>query len=178
VVRQGTEDDLPHFFALMLKTCSRQSVSPSPGSLDALRLLWRVFARTDEVQLWIAECADSRPAAQLNLLFGGRMTLWKKGWDGSHREWHSNEVLEAHAIEWANAHGYRVCDFCAIDLSIAKSILDGRSLSRTQATSRDAFNLGFGGVPKLLPPALLYVPNPVLRWVYRGVGATLLRTVR
>ena len=176
-VREGAEGDLPDFFELMANSCRRQGVVPSPPSLESIRCMWSIFSRTNEIHVSFAECAGSRPAAVLNLLFGDRTTLWKKGWDGTHRDWHSNELVEYHAIEKAHRQGHRICDLCSIDTAAAKDILRGEEPGRSLRT-RDAFNLKFGGYPKLLPPAMVYIPSEALRWGYRRWGAPLLQSWR
>lgn len=166
VVREGTEADLPRFFELMTATCRRQHTSPNPSTLDAIRLLWRTFAPTKSIRLTFAECNNGSPAAQLCLNFGDRVTLWKKGWDGSHGSWHPNELLEVEVLEWAHSQGYRIGDFCSLSLPTARQMLQGQPLTEIPLTSRDEFTLRFGGYPKLLPEPRLLVPNPVLRWGY------------
>lgn len=168
-VRTGGEDDLPRFFELMLATCRRQGTSPNPGSLESLRRLWRLFAQIDGVELAFAGRDGRDIAGRMNLVFGHRVTQWKKGWDGSNPNWHPNELLADHALEWAHTHGHHLCDFSAINRLTAEHILAGRPHDAAIARSRDMFNLRLGGYPKLLPRALVLLPNPVLRWGYQAV---------
>jgi hypothetical protein len=95
------------------------------------------------------------------------VTQWKKGWDGTHSEWHPNERLADHALEWAQAHGHRLCDFSAISRRTAEHILSDQPTDSSIARSRDMFNLRLGGYPQLLPLARIYLPNPLLRLAYR-----------
>lgn len=167
IVRAGTEADLPRFFDLMSATCRRQGSAPNPGSLDSLRRLWQVFARRDAVELAFATRNGVDIASRMNLIFGDRVTQWKKGWDGSQPGCHPNELLVDHALEWAHARGYRACDFSAISRPTAETILAGGPKDSAVARSRDMFNLRLGGYPQLLPRARLFLPNPVLRWAFR-----------
>lgn len=167
-VREGTVADLPRFFDLMSATCRRQKARPNPASLGAVQLLWESFAPTNSIRLFLAECDDGIPAAQLCLIFGDRVTLWKKGWDGSHGQWHPNELLEDEVLAWSHAAGHRICDFCSFGRAAAQQILDGRSVGDNELTKRDQFTLRFGGRPQLLPPARVFIPNPVARWAYRN----------
>jgi hypothetical protein len=167
-VREGTEADLPKFFELMEATCRRQLTKPNPASLNAVRRLWHAFAPSNSVRLTFADCPGDTPATKLSLIFGERMTVWKKGWDGSHGDWHPNELLESDALEWAHDHGCRICDFCSFNRAATVQLSNGRPPSEICLTSRDEYHFRFGGLPKLLPRARLHVPNPILRWGYHN----------
>jgi hypothetical protein len=166
-VRAGTEEDLPLFFNLMAATCQRQNAAPNPATFASLRRLWRLFAASGSVEMAFAGRDGQDVAGRMNLIFGHRVTQWKKGWDGTHSEWHPNELLADHALEWAQDHGHRLCDFSAINRLTAESILAGRPTDSSIARSRDMFNLRLGGFPQLLPRARIYLPNSILRWGYR-----------
>lgn len=166
-VRAGTEADLPRFFELMSATCRRQGTSPNPGSLESLRRLWHLFARSGAAELAFAGRDGRDIAGRMNLVFGHRVTQWKKGWDGSNPNWHPNELLADHALEWAHTQGHRFCDFSAINRLTAEHILAGRPQDERIARSRDMFNLRLGGHPMLLPRARVLLTNPLLRWGYR-----------
>ena len=166
VVRPGTEADLPLFFTLMSATCRRQNSAPNPPSLDSLRRLWHVFMRNGSIEMAFAHHDGRDVAGRINLNFGHRVTQWKKGWDGTHHDWHPNELLADHALEWAHVHGYHLCDFSAINRHTAVHIMAGRPIDASMARSRDMFNLRLGGFPRLLPRARLFLPNSILRWAY------------
>jgi hypothetical protein len=167
VVREGNHADIPRFFELMAATCTRQRTPPNPPSEEAIRRLWHIFHQAGAIRLTLAESPGGIPAAKLSLLFGDRMTLWKKGWDGSQGDWHPNELLEDEALEWAHARGFRICDFCSLGRATALRLLSGEPVTGEILGTRDEYHLRFGGFPQLLPPAHLLVPNPVLRWGYR-----------
>ncbi len=167
-VRSGSAADLPLFFKLMSATCRRQNSSPNPATLDSLRTLWDLFARTGSVELAFAGRDGIDVAGRMNLTFGDRVTQWKKGWDGSNYQWHPNELLADHALQWAHDRGYRVCDFSAISRPAAIHILQGGSIDAV-ARSRDMFNLRLGGYPQLLPRAKILLPNSLLRWSFRNI---------
>lgn len=166
-MRTGSEQDLPLFFKLMCATCQRQQTAPNPGSLDSLRRLWHLFAGSNSAELAFAGRDGHDVAGRMNLIFGNRVTQWKKGWDGTNPNWHANEFLADHALEWAHAQGYRFCDFSAINRLTAEHLLSGKPSDDTIARSRDMFNLRLGGFPRLLPRAHLLLVNPLLRWGYR-----------
>lgn len=172
-VREGTEADIPRFFELMEATCRRQRTTPNPSSVEALRRLWKVFSRAGAIRLTFAEGSGLVPAAKLSLTFGDRMTVWKKGWDGTQGDWHPNELLEDDALEWGHSHGFRLCDFGSLGRATALAILKSQPLDAKNLSTRDEYHLRFGGFPHLLPPARLLLPNPILRWGYRMSVARL-----
>lgn len=160
--RIGNKADLPAFFGLMATTCERQKSKPNPSSASLLADLWDLFAPTGEIHLFLVEC-DSKPiAGLLCLAWGKQLVFWKKGWNGNHHEFHPNELLHDGAIEWANANGYTHCDFCSLDYKTALHLLSG-STEKIPGRVRDVFNLRFGGFAKILPPPLLWIPNPLIR---------------
>lgn len=163
----GGEEDLPVFFELMRATCERQGVKPNPPSLAALRELWRHFAPANAVRLTLLRCADgTTPAGKLSIRFGNCLTVWKKGWDGTHNQVHPNELLEEESLEWAHGQGLASCDFCSFSRTVAEEILRNPD-ARLPLSSRDEYHLRFGGQPKVLAPPLVLLPNPLLRMLYR-----------
>jgi peptidoglycan pentaglycine glycine transferase (the first glycine) len=168
-IREGNETDLPLFFDLMLETCRRQGATPNPSSLEALRSLWSAFAPTKRIRLTFAEFEGKSVSGLLCIPFGRAMNIWKKGWNATATACHPNELLNADALEWASQHGLQFADFAALDRSIALSLTNGQEISAEQMGKRDFFNMGFGGFPKLLPPARVYIQNPLFRRLYSSV---------
>jgi CelD/BcsL family acetyltransferase involved in cellulose biosynthesis len=166
-IRLGAEQDLPAFFELMASTCRRQGVSPNPARVEALRLLWSLFAPEKDLRLTLVECGGETPAAKLSLGFGSRYTVWKKGWNGGQGQCHPNELLEDDAIAWALGQGYRLLDFCSFNRRAAERLLAGESAEGVPLSSRDEYHLRFGGRPLLLPRAMILLPNVLFRWLYR-----------
>jgi lipid II:glycine glycyltransferase (peptidoglycan interpeptide bridge formation enzyme) len=169
-VREGTEEDVGSFFELMLETCRRQRTKPNPASASALLELWRTFSPGGGVRLTFAEKEGTPLAGLLCIVFGRRVTLWKKGWNSSVGPLHPNELLHLEAIRWAWENRYQCCDFLALDRGIAEAMLAGRPLDPQQKRSRHLFNVKLGTAPRLLPPALIYVADPRARALYRGAG--------
>ncbi len=176
-VRECAENDLPVFFDLMRATCQRQGVHPNPSSLEGVRAIWNAFSPTKQIRLTIAETQGEPVAALLALKFGQIVTLWKKGWSGEHSNLHPNEVLAGEALDWASLQGFEYCDFAGLDTQIAATLIKGEPLSEAQMKSRDFFNIGFGGEPKLLPEPRVLIPNPLLRKLY-GVCGPLFQSLR
>ena len=175
VTREGKEEDLPRFFELMSATCQRQNATPNPPTLEAVRRLWRIFSPTKSIRVTFAECTGVIVAAKLNLHFGTTVSIWKKGWDGSHGDWHPNELLEEETFAWAHGHGYEACDFCSFSRAATTCLGEGKPAPNTLLSSRDEYHLRFGGRPRLLPPPLVLIRNPVLRWGYRNFYVPLER---
>jgi peptidoglycan pentaglycine glycine transferase (the first glycine) len=96
-VREGGDSEIPKFFELMAATCSRQRVSPNPGSVEALRRLVRIFQGTGEVRLSFADYQGQPIACVMALKFGDRVTIWKKGWSGVRPDLHANSLLHYEA---------------------------------------------------------------------------------
>ena len=167
IIREGTESDLGTFFSLMAATCQRQNTVPNPANEDAIRRLWEIFSRRRMIRLTLAECEGQVPAALLTLGFGGRLTAWKKGWDGAQPKWHPNELLQDESIEWAKAMGYNVYDFSSFRRWAADRISSGQPAKTLKLFPRDEYHRRFGSHPKLLPRALIFIANPLLHWLYR-----------
>ncbi len=166
-IRPGDRGDLARFFELMLGTCRRQQTSPNPSELCHLEALWDAGASTGNLRLFLAEHEGNVLAGLLVILFGRTATLWKVGAAPADKELKPNDSLYYHAIRWIHENGYRHCDFAAFDRQMAQSILAGEPFSEDQLRSRFLFLTRYGGQPRLLPPALIYFPNPLARALYR-----------
>jgi len=164
-IREGDERDLPSFLALLLATCRRQAqAKPYPATLNQLRHLWACLASRHCIRLSFA-VHDAQPVSGLlSIVFGSRLTFWKKGWSGEHAEKHPNALLFHEALLWGHQRGYTAADFAGLDRGIAETLLQEQPLSESQKRSRDFAHLGFGGEPVLLPKPRLWVANR-LWWV-------------
>lgn len=165
-IREGDATDIPLFHRLMLSTCARQKTKPNPAREESLRSFWEVFHRGDNLRLCFAEYKGETLSGLLTLRFGGRATMWKRGWTSQHSDLRPNQLLTFDALRWAGQKGCKTCDFAALARDTAEALLGGKSLSDQQKRSRHFFNLGFGGAPQLLPEGLVYVRHPVLRRLY------------
>jgi len=167
-IRQGNREDLARFFELMLATCRRQQAQPNPSELRHLQSLWDAAAPSGKIRLFLAEREGTVLAGLLAILFGATMTLWKVGAAPPDKEIKPNDSMYHHAIRWAHEQGYRHCDFAAFDRGMARTILNGESLSEEQQRTRFLFLTRFGGRPCLLPSAQVYLPHSLGRAVYRS----------
>ena len=167
-IREGGEQDIKTFFRLMTTTCRRQQTSPSPTTESAMLEIWKAFHPTGRIRLSVAEYGTEPVAAAVCLCFGERVTFWKKGWSGEHRERHPNQMVMFDAIRWSQSQGYKFFDCAAMNHDTAVNLLNGKPLSETQKKARDFFLLGYGGTPTLLPESKVYISNPALRFMYRS----------
>jgi hypothetical protein len=180
-VQTGGESDLGVFFDLMSRTCERQGVAPNPGSVEALRDVWRAFGSGARCRLTLA-LHDGKPLSGLFCLcFGKKVHLWKKGSNPESFSLHPMEPLYFDTLAWAAQHGFEACDYGGVNRRTAETLLEHAPLGDETTSSRDFYNMGFGGHPVLLPKARVFIRNLVLRALYRAsactaFGTTLLRS--
>jgi hypothetical protein len=166
-IREGERQDIQEFFDLMLSSCQRQGVKPSPSNIQHLLALWDAAHPAGCIRLSFAEHEGKRLAGLLCITFGKTFTAWKKGWTSADGNLHPNELCNYEALRWATQSGYQFCDFSAFDRQMAIALLSGEPLSHEQESSRHTFHVRFGGSPRLLPEAMAYFPNPLIRLAYR-----------
>lgn len=159
--------DLPHFFQLMLATCQRQRQTPNPSTVEALETMWNAFKGGGHARLFFVALAGELVSGQLCIGFGRRFTSWKRGWSGRHGNLCPNDLLTWGMIERAADAGYGEVDFGSLKRSSAKALIAGRSPEEIAMSSRDVFHLGFGGTPILQPPARVFIPNPLVKLMYK-----------
>lgn len=174
-IRGGTEEDIDLFFNLMSATCERQGEKPNPPTIETLRQLCLTFSKRNCLRVTFAEYNHEVLAGSLNIVFGKKVNLWKKGWNYKYPDQHPNDLLYYETLHWACSNKFDHCDFIAFDRSIADALQQGIPLSDAQEKSRHIFNLRFGGVPKLLPPARIWIANPLIRFGYENVLVHLAR---
>jgi hypothetical protein len=171
IVREASRSDLPRFFELMSATCRRQGErSPNPESVTQLAALWEAFQPSGRLRITLCEIGGRAVAGLLCLRWGGRMTLWKKGWDETHGDARPNEILYGESFEWAIGQGIKSCDFGALNPTDAGRLLSGQALCDDSHRGRDYFNLSFGGSAVRLPEAMIWFDRPWWRWGYAAAG--------
>lgn len=167
-VREGNAHDLSRFFSLMCESCKRQgNVAPNPASVEALVRIWDAFVPQGNIRVLFAEHSGRAVSAVLCLLFGNRLSIWKKGMLPDSVKLHAISLLYWEAMALAARSSLALVDFCSLRKDIAEDLIAGRPLNDEQLCSRDAFHLGFGGTPMLLPPPMIYIPNRAFRAMYR-----------
>jgi hypothetical protein len=168
-IREGTIDDVPLFFSLMSSTCNRQGVKPNPPTKEALQQLWLAFTEHDCLHMTFAEYNGEAVAGNLDIAFGKKVSLWKKGWNFKHADRYPNDLLYYESLHWACRNNYDHCDIGAFDRDLADAMQNGTPLTNAQKKSPNVFHLRFGGTPKILPPARIWIANPILRFGFENV---------
>lgn len=171
--RVGDEADLPMFFDLMLGTCVRQGTDPNPATLEAVRTLWQHFRKADQIRISFVEHSGRVLACIMSLRFGKRVTLWKKGWNSEGLKLYPNDLVFYEAMEWAESIGAEIVDFVGMDPEMARAYIAKQPFTPEQIASRYFFLTRFGGVSQILPAAVIYFPNPVLRFLYPKITPLL-----
>lgn len=178
LLREGVVEDISTFFDLMQQTCSRQHTQPNPGSAMTTLAMWHAMSARNNIRLTFADYQGSPIAGLLSIHFGSRYSLFKTGWNGHHPTTHPNEFLYHESLLWAANQSLSLADWVGISRHLALGAQSPTPNPANQNIStRDAFILRFGGTPVLLPPALLYIPNPVLQLAYK-IASPLLRRTR
>lgn len=168
-IREGGKDDIGTFFELMLATCRRQGVAPTPADVRFLIRLWDAGQTTGLVRITFAEWEGKPVAGQFEICFGDTVTLWKKGWDSSESKRFPNDILTHQSFKWASLKGYKFYDYVAFEKKMAVTMLRGDKLTEEQKNSRYVFFTRMGGGPRFLPEARIYIPNSFLRFAYRWI---------
>lgn len=169
-IREGTIQDVPAFFNLMLATCRRQQVEANPSSIDQIYRLWTHLGASDHVRLTFAAVGENPVSAQIVLHFGDTAYLWKVGWSGDHPEACPNHLLRWESIKFAAEAGFKRYDFMSFPVEGARALLAGAPFPDLEKT-RQWFHIGFGGKPVLLPPARVYLSSKPARLAYRCLCA-------
>jgi lipid II:glycine glycyltransferase (peptidoglycan interpeptide bridge formation enzyme) len=169
-VREGGEEDIHTFFALLMAICHRLGKKPQPATEKAFLEVWKAFQPSGCARLSFVEFDAEIIAGLFSLCFGARVTAWRMGWSGKHRERHPNHRLMCEAIQWAHDRRYKVFDFAGLDRDIAISLLRGDLLLERQKAGKDFAHLGYGGTPRLLADSHVYISHPLLRFAYRAGG--------
>lgn len=165
-VREGTSIDLPGFYRLMLQSCKRQNVRPNPANPGFLEDLWRVFRPRGHVHLLLAEYEGRVVSGDLIIRFGRRADFWKTGWSGELARMGPNHLLQLRGLELAHTLGCKICDLGPLGRIHGKALMGAQDLLEPMKGSSGHFKVNCGGVPRLIPPAFFYFPNPALRSLY------------
>ncbi len=165
-VRQGNFNDIDVFFRLMVDTCNRQKVKPSPSNIRFLYRMWDLFSRHDNIKLFLAEYENNIVSSLMVVLFGKTAFLWKFGWSGQFSHCRPNDVLYYEIFKWAKLHGFSFADMCAIDTGLADHVSKGKKINQSMLQSYSNFKIGFGGNVVRLTKGFVYIYNPFVRRAY------------
>ncbi len=182
-IREGAESEIDLFFDLMLESCRRQQCDPNPASAQGLRDLWSAFRGRGCVRMTFAVAEGEVIAGLLSIVFGNRLTIWRKGWRDAYPGLNPNRFLYSETIEWGRQQGLRWCDFGSLNQAVADALIGGHAIPTEGVRGRDTFHLSFGGKPFLLPLPYIFFPKLPLRLAYRagaasGVMGWLMRSLK
>lgn len=163
-VREGTAEDLPTFYRLLIATGERQRFTPN--SEEYFAHMMRILEPHNHFKLFFAEYEGEAVSGLLAIPFGDTVIYKRGAWAGAHGEKRPNEALHWATIQWAKGQGYRYYDFEGIQPRVAKRILNSEPIPDNMLQTVTRFKLGFNGQVTLLPDAYEYLYNPVLRWSY------------
>jgi len=161
IVREGTEEDLPDFYQLYLKTSQRQKFIPF--KLDYFRNLWCVLKPFNSVQLFVAEYGGEKISALMSITFGNTLYTKHIGWSGKCSEFKPNHAVYWAALLWAKSKNYQYCDLDGIDIKTAQLLSKGKTLKVNQMQNPTFFKTGFGGELLLFPQTYVFVYNIFFR---------------
>ena len=167
-VREGSKEDIGLFFRMMLETCKRKGEVPNPPKEAFFHEIWRYFAPSGQVKLFLAEYGSEVVAGLFCMPFGKVFRAWKLGWFGDYGEVRPNQVMFWESIKWAKNSGYKYYDFVGINRDAAEMILQGKHFSDV-AKGDSFFKLMFGGEVRLLPHIYTYIYNPIYKFSYENM---------
>jgi lipid II:glycine glycyltransferase (peptidoglycan interpeptide bridge formation enzyme) len=148
VVREGTEDDLPAFYALTQVTGARDDFGVH--SADYYRAAFELFAPRGWARLSVAEVhetgIDPTPVAAIMVFTVGNKAWYMYGASGEeHRERMPNHALQWEAIRWAKSRGCATYDLWGVP-DEDEAILAAQYLKRDDGLwGVYRFKRGFGG---------------------------------
>lgn len=177
VVEHGGATDLDEFWELHEALCQRRGVRSNIPSLAYVRALWSAFAPKERAWMFQVRLGGDLVCSLICLRAGSTCYAWRIGWNGAHADKHPTKVLYAEAIRHASAAGCERFDLMGIDPAVAAALQRGEKPVGVDA-GITLFKLGFGGTVTVLPPTLIWFPNPVLRLFFKGIGFPVLRNRR
>jgi peptidoglycan pentaglycine glycine transferase (the first glycine) len=165
IVREGTENDLPAFYALTQVTGARDNFGVH--SADYYRAAFELFAPRGWARLLVAEVheadIDPKPIAAIMVFAFGNKAWYMYGASADeHRERMPNHALQWEAIRWAKSKGCATYDLWGVPDE------DGATLEAQYLERSDRlwgvyrFKRGFGGRLVQYIGAFDRVYNPLL----------------
>ena len=165
IVREGTADDLPAFYALTQVTGARDGFGVH--SAEYYRAAFELFVPRDWARLFVAEVheADIEPApvAAIMVFAFGNKAWYMYGASGDvHRERMPNHALQWEAIRWAKSRGCATYDLWGVP-DEDEATLEAQYLKRDDDLwGVYRFKRGFGGRLARYVGAFDRVYNPLL----------------
>lgn len=177
-IREANEGEIGLFFNLMLESCRHQGTRPNPANAEGMGNLWKAFRSGSAARMTFAVAEGVIVAGSFSIVFGNRLTMWRKGWRDMGPELNPNRLLYWETIEWAHRQGLKWCDFGSLNRAVADALIGGYSMPPEGTKGRDAFHLSFGGKPFLLPRPYVFIANPALPRVSCDCCVRRLRLVK
>jgi lipid II:glycine glycyltransferase (peptidoglycan interpeptide bridge formation enzyme) len=179
-IREGRREDLKILFRLMSFTASRRGEAPTPRSVDVFENVWDYFYQSGFVKLFLIELGNAPITAGIIFTFGNTVRFWKIGWSGELDKKYPTQLLYWELIKWSQNNGFRYFDLVQVDPFITDYLSSGLPVTDELRSMRfygaAQFKTGFGGkVIKFSGPWFRF-QNPIIRYLYRYFGASLLRT--
>jgi peptidoglycan pentaglycine glycine transferase (the first glycine) len=165
VVRKGTVNDLPAFYALTQVTGARDGFGVH--SAEYYRAAFELFVPRGRARLLVAEVHEAgiepEPTAAIMVFaFGGKAWYMYGASGDAHRERMPNHALQWEAIRWSKSKGCATYDFWGVP-DIDEAVLEAQYLNRSDGLwGVYRFKRGFGGRLVRYAGAFDRVYNPLL----------------
>jgi lipid II:glycine glycyltransferase (peptidoglycan interpeptide bridge formation enzyme) len=179
-VREGDRKDLDDLFKLMSMVAERRGEKPVPGSVETFNNIWDYYNPEQRVNLLVVEFDGEPISMGIIFTFGNTVRSWKYGWSGKEAKKYPNHMLYWELIRWSKNNGFKYFDLVQVDPVIADHLTSGKPVTEELKSRRlygpTQFKMGFGGnVVKFSGPWFRF-QNPLIRFIYRHVGPSLMRT--
>jgi lipid II:glycine glycyltransferase (peptidoglycan interpeptide bridge formation enzyme) len=175
--RQGGCGDVAQFRQLMVQLCQRRNTAPTPPQPDFFENLWRDFADSGWLKLFVIEHKGVPTSALVTFAFGRWVRAWKIGWSGEFNKDSPDELVFWETIRWAKENGYDWYDFVWVDREVAIRYRNGeRPSPRWQPDGMSFAKLGWGGEALVLPLPRSRFYHPILHAFSRSGGHRLLNS--
>jgi len=169
-VRRGGVADLEILAELLHRSARHQGFAEL--SPEYVRTLYRQFAESGHVEIFVGEVDGTPVAAELFTTCGGVLRCRLTGMDRSSPAVRLSvtSALDWEAMKWAKANGFTQFDLGGLSASTAALVAEGGfSCSALDGAAR--FKLGFGGRLYHYPRAVELFSSPVLRRAYDVLGS-------
>jgi peptidoglycan pentaglycine glycine transferase (the first glycine) len=172
VVRAAGVSGLAAFGELLAQTSRRQGFGPYP--VEHCAEILRQFGEGQRAELLLAEHDGEVLSGVMIIGYGDTVVSKLGGWSGRRStRMHPNEIAEWSAVQWARERGYRYFDLDGIDESVARAVLAGAELPKSDYLGTALFKLGFGGEVVLYPRTYDRSFHRLLIWPARIVATRL-----
>jgi lipid II:glycine glycyltransferase (peptidoglycan interpeptide bridge formation enzyme) len=178
-VREGDKKDLDTLFRLMSIVAKKRGENPVPNSVYFFHMIWDYLHPRGYVKLLVVELEGNPISNVLMFTFGNTVRFWKIGWSGELGKKHPTQFLYWELIKWSKNNGFRYFDIVQVDAVVTDHLSSGLPVTNELKSRRiygpTFYKLGFGGkVVKFSGPWFRF-QNPIIRYLYRYFGSSLIR---